>query len=124
MTNETTVLPTETIRNFDVFDTVSSSILLIKYDDEDGVFYNVLLNLVLSEEPIQVVTTNTTIIENCPFCAIKTAYTALELLYGDVSDWVVVLDPTGLLIEEEGYSIAEVLEQFDPTDELEVSDEV
>lgn len=115
MTTETNL---DTIDNFSVFDTVYASIILIRYDDENGTIYNALANLILEEEPIKLVTTNTTIIEEDPKVAIVKAYNALTTLYNDVLDHVTVLDSLGEEIEDESYSVAEILEEIDPTDNL------
>jgi hypothetical protein len=115
MTSETEcVNDCDKIENFSVFNSPTVAITLLKHECVDnGVMYNVCLDYILSDDPLQVISTTTDLYSNYPLELIVEA-SALGSIYNNLLDIVRVIDlETGKEVSDEVYSLDEVLEDWE-----------
>jgi hypothetical protein len=101
------------IENFAMFNSPTVAITLLKHECVDnGVMYNVCLDYILSDDPLQVISHTTDLYSNYPLELIAEA-SVIGSMYNNLLDNVRVIDLETGEESDEVYSLDEVLEDWD-----------
>jgi hypothetical protein len=96
----------ETINNFSIWEVADYSVALSLWEHEDaesysGKMYNVAINIIFSDDPVQMTTLNTMVWNEEPLTAIREVASSIGDIYENVRDHVLMFTSDGQFINDE-----------------------